>query len=108
MKAQELKVNSEIKKIVLLTIKYKAQTNINDDYGKIIKELYEIINRAKANESSELNEIYKYIQGKYILYMVEDSNDINQRAIIENRAFCNMKEKDMAKYAKVEENFHSN
>ncbi len=108
LKAQELKVNSEIKKIVLLTIKYKAQTNINDDYGKIIKELYEIINRAKANESSELNEIYKYIQGKYILYMVEDCNDINQRAIIENRAFCNMKEKDMAKYAKVEENFHSN
>ena len=40
--------------------------------------------------------------------MVEDNNNINQRAIIENRAFFNMKEEEMAKYAKMEENFHSN
>jgi len=108
-KTQELKVNNEIKKIVSLTIRYKARTNINDDYEKVIKKLYEIIGKKEIKNSvKKLNELYKYIQGKYILYMVEDNNNINQRAIIENRAFFNMKEEEMAKYAKMEENFHSN
>lgn len=104
-----MKIKMEIKKIVSLTIRYKARTNINDDYEKVIKKLYEIIGKKEIKNSvKKLNELYKYIQGKYILYMVEDNNNINQRAIIENRAFFNMKEEEMAKYAKMEENFHSN
>lgn len=85
-KSQKLKINNEIKNIVLLSIIYNFD---KIRYTDIIKELYSNIfkNNTSNNydENIDYSKLFEYIKGKDILYMIEDSNNINKKAILETK-----------------------
>ncbi|MFR1777292.1 MAG: hypothetical protein ACLSW4_04480 [Clostridia bacterium] len=85
-KSQKLKTTNGTENIVLLSIIY----NLEDiSYTNIIEELYSNIfkDNTKDNydENIDYSKLFEYIKGKDILYMIEDSNNINQKAILETK-----------------------
>lgn len=85
-KSQKLKTTNGTENIVLLSIIY----NLEDiSYTNIIEELYSNIfkDNTKDNydENIDYSKLFEYIKGKDILYMIEESNNINQKAILETK-----------------------
>lgn len=85
-KSQKLKTTNGTENIVLLSIIY----NLEDiSYTNIIEELYSNIfkDNTKDNydENIDYSKLFEYIKCKDILYMIEDSNNINQKAILETK-----------------------
>lgn len=85
-KSQKLKINNEIKNIVLLSIIYNLD---KISYTDIIKELHSNIFKGNTKDNYDKNidysKLFEYIKGKDILYMMEDSNNINKKAILETK-----------------------
>lgn len=85
-KSQKLKINNEIKNIVLLSIIYNFD---KISYTDIIKELHSNIFKDNTmdnyDENIDYSKLFEYIKEKDILYMMEDSNNINKKAILETK-----------------------
>lgn len=85
-KSQKLKINNEIKNITLLSIIYNLD---KISYTDIIKELHSNIFKDNTKDNYDENidnsKLFEYIKGKDILYMMEDSNNINKNAILETK-----------------------
>ena len=99
-KSYILKINNTNKKIITLTIKYDFKKTV--DYTTIITELKTKVFNTKNHEKI-INNLFDYIKGKDILYMIEKKDDINQKGLIETRALFN--ENDFEEYATEIKNY---
>ena len=79
--SQYLNINNKSERISLLSIKY-----YKSDYNNIIKELSQKICNSD-NIDVMISNLFEYIKGKNILYMLADEEDITKKAIITTRAF---------------------
>ena len=86
---EDLKVGSEIKHIVALTILYNLR---KIDYEGIIQEIKE---HCTTNNQLNINKLFEYIKGKDIFYMPEINNNVSQKAIIDLRGILNGEMQDM-------------
>ncbi len=85
-KSQKLKTTTGFENVVFLSIIYNLEEK---SYTDIIKELHSSIFKdntiSNYDENIDYNKLFKYIKGKDILYMVEYTNNVNQRGILNTK-----------------------
>lgn len=82
-KSQKFKTSKGFENIVILSIIYNLE---KITYTEIIKEIYNNIFNSNTSDNYDKNinyaKLFDYIKGKDIMYVIEDSNNINQKATL--------------------------
>lgn len=79
---KSIDIQKSKKDIVALAIKHKLTQK--NTYEKLIDDINGLVYR---NDKINIDKLFEYIKGKHILFMIENQNDICQKAILQFREF---------------------